>query len=685
MTPTKFNPPQVSLTQLTDAVTVLDTPSKIRDLLGRLTTRGSVAGFDLETVGVDPDKESPVGRGEPVCFSLAIADASLGTHSRHGTPLARRYFGWADALESFREWIESPDYFKVGDGLWSFDRHVLANVGFELRGILCDNLRLSRLLNASSQTHDLKSFMKDSLGYPTEAYRDVFRQRTCLGEEDHGEASYRRRTVEGGKLDVLVGGTASRLGAGWTTLDIRRFASQYPERIHKVYGYASLDAKGSFERYQVLRESAGAVEWRGLGSAKRWGTVQDYYRKVWSPFLNVLWGIERRGIRYDKERTQEVAARATEEVSQLLAACRYHAGDPEFNPGSGPQLTRLLYDTWGLDIPPVEGSRTALKKVRPGKRPTSEASLAWLTSNGQGSEALEAIKSWRKASRQLQFLQALPEHILPQTGRIHSILQPEAATGRLTSKKPNLQQIPKRYDPYGIRRAFVPGPGNLLVVADFFQLEMVVLSHFLIALFGDHSLAEDLATGDAHQRTATRLGLSREVAKEINYGISYGKSDMGLGLSLGIPTKKAKEYLQRYFKVYPGIQRFQTYCFEEAKRTGVVRTLVGRFRPIPEARSEVDHVQRAAARKASNTPIQGSAADIVVASMLKLESQLAATGLGYMVLQVHDELLVEVPESKAEQGLALVKESMENPFKGNLMLVPLTVTAKIANNWLEGH
>ncbi len=699
--PSKPHPPklleaQESL-QTRGGITLLDNPQAIRECLDRITSPGVVVGLDTETVGVDPGEESPVGRGTAVCFSLAITDPALGTHPTTGTPLARRYFAWADVLPEFRSWLENPQYLKVGDAIYSYDKHILANMGFELQGISCDNLRLSRLCNPDKKTHGLKEFLESTLGYSVTSYKETFKRRHCLGEEDFGDTRLRKRTVESRQLNAVVGGPSSRLGAGWEVMDVATFARDYPDRLDRVYDYASLDAKGSLERYFYLRKSAESAEWRGLGKAKPYGNLWEFYERIWHKFLQVLWEIERVGIRYQPSAVSAGRTAAEIETRRLLDELHYWAGPREgeagspggpeepFNPASAPQLTRELYERRNLPVPPVEGNRTALKKVKPGKRPTSEASLLWLQANGHDPDkGITKLLEWRKESRQLQFMEALPTHVLQSTGRIHSILQPEAATGRLTSKKPNLQQIPKRYDPHGIRSAFLPEPGNVFIVADYSQLEMVILSHFLIDLFGDHTLAQDLATGDAHAATAARLGLPREVAKEINYGISYGKSEMGLGLSLGIPKKQAAAYLKKYFHVYPGIPRFQAYCLEQAKRTGVVRTLGGRLRAIPGARSEVNHVLGSAARKASNTPIQGSAADIVVAAMLRLHERLAATGLGQMVLQVHDELLVEVPECQAEEALALVKHTMEHPFSRNVLRVPLTVSAKAATSWLAG-
>lgn len=668
--------------QYAGGIEVIENDHEARDLLRRLQQLppSTIFGIDCETVAVDPGEESPVGKGRIVCWSIGYADPLLGTN-RRGAPLARRAFLWARALPTFRAWLGDPGVQKVGHGVWSFDKHVFSNCGFELNGIACDTLRLGRVLNASAQAdHSLKGRIESLFGYSAGTFKENFSRHKCLGLEDHGEPRYRKRTVDGVKIDTLVGGNASRVGAGYEVVDLERFAADYPDRLHTLYDYASLDAKGTLELYFELRKYAETTPWTGLGG-QTWGNLWQFYETVWNPFLSVLWDIERAGIRYDPSRTSDGRDRCRASCERLLGQVRSWVGSEDFNPGSGPQLTEWLYSRLGMEVPPVKGTRTALKRTKPGEKPTTEASLNWLRANGYGSKGLDDLQQWRKEAKCLQFLEALPEYVVGD--RLHSVLQPEAETGRLTSKTPNLQQIPKRYDPYRIRSGFVAAPGCCLVVADFSQLEMVVLAHFLVELFNDRTLADDLATGDAHTETARRLGLPREVAKEINYGINYGKSDLGLSLSLGISQKEAKRYLDAHARAYPGIRRFQEHCFEQAKRTGSVRTLAGRTRPLGLARSD-NHWERAAAfRQAANTPIQGSAADIVISAMLRLHGALSGSPLGRIVLQVHDELVVESPVALGAEALELVRSTMENPFSKPLLKVPLTVDAKVASDWYE--
>lgn len=659
-------------------IDVVETDAQARDLLRRLQGMPGPFGLDCETVGVDPSEESPVGRGSVVCWSISWPDASVG-RSRHDTPLAGRAFLWASTLPVFRDWLADPAVGKVGHSIWGFDRHVLRNDGFKLEGITADTLRLGRLCNASAKAdHSLKGALSREFGYDVHKFSELFSRRVCLGEEDLGETKYRKRTVCGVRLSALVGGASSRIGSNWELLDLRSISSQYPERLGKLYQYGSLDAKGTLEYYFLLRKHAEQTPWRGLGAKRPWGSLWEFYERCWNPFLSVLWDLERAGIRFEPGLVKEGRELCAANCERLLGLLQDWAG-PEFNPGSGPQLTQWLYDALGWPVPPVTGSRTALKKTPSGKQPTTEASLLWLKTQGYGSGGeLENLAAWKKETRQLQFLDKLPEH-LSSDGRIHSVLQPEADTGRLTSKNPNLQQIPKHYDPYHLRKAFIPAPGCKFIVSDYSQLELFILAHFLIELFDDHSMADAVLSSDAHAATAAKLGVDRATAKSLNFGINYGKSAVGLGLALGVPTEKAQEYLNRYLKGYPGIKKFHEYCFEQACTTGVVRTLMGRTRPLPAARSDNHRESQAAYRQACNTPIQGSAADVVVSAMIKL-----STALPYparMVLQVHDELIVECPEDIAEEVLATVIRCMEHPFNTSMLRVPLRVDARISDSW----
>ena len=663
--------------QRAGGIEIVETEEECRDLLCRLKRVSGVFGIDCETFGVEPGAESPVGKGHIFCWSLAYADPSLGTN-RRGGPLGRRIFMGGGTLAPMRAWLEDPAVQKVGHSCWAYDRHLFYNHGIKVQGIIADTLRVSRLLNASSTaSHGLKDRMKDLFGYEAGSFKELFSRRVCLGVEDNGPAVYRARTVDGNKLRALVGGPTSRVGAGSELIDLSNIQSEYPEKVPGLYEYASLDAKAAIELYYELRKHAERTEWRGLGG-QHWGSVWQFYEQIWNPFLGVLWDIERAGIGYDPGATATGKRLAAANCERLLESIRGWTGDAEFNPASPKQLTGWLYGALGYPVPPIEGTEVSnLKKVKPGKLPTSRMSLAWLKAQGYKSQGLDDLLEWKKESRQLQFLEALPGHL--RGSRIHSILQPEAETGRLTSKTPNLQQCPKRYDPYKIRSGFVAGVDSLFACSDYSQLEMVVLAHFLIELFDDHTLANDIASGDVHTAAAQRLGLSRDIAKNIGYGISYCKGAMGLGLSLGISTQEAQEYLDAHDRSYPGVKKFQQHCFEMAKRTGVVRTLAGRTRPLPWARSDIRREVAAAARQAANTPIQGSAADIVVSAMLKLRKELPSQAR--MVLQIHDEIIVEFPEAMVDTVVPCIKHCMENPFKAQLLKVPLHVETYIGKSW----
>lgn len=663
---------------------VIQTLTEAKELLTKLKGLPGPFGFDIETHGCNPAKESPVGRGETVCWSLGWQDGAG----------FERAFLWRDSFELFSDWLGRVPLV-VHNGI-SYDRHIVANDGFALGNIVCDTLRLSRLLRASKDTdHSLKGLMAIVGLRPVGEYRDLFQRRVCLGVEQV-EIKDCKRKVDGRMVPTVIG-PHSRLGAATELIDLRTIR-EYEWLLPTLYDYASLDAAATLEIYYKLRAAAEKTTWRGLGG-QQWGNLWTFYEQFWNPFLDLLWDMERAGIQLDPALCDERGLEASEKAAERLDAIRVAVNDHEFNPGSPPQMVALL-ERLGCPPSPVCGTLKAVKKTARGKTPTDEAALDWLSKQGYH-PVLREILAWRKVTKLGQFLTKLPLHC-DGANRLHSILAPDTDTGRLSSKKPNLQNIPKE-DAFGIRRAFVARPGHLLVCADFAQLEMVVLAHFLVELFDDWRLADDLASGDSHSATARRcwpwlplgnlkghsdprVSKKREDAKTVNYAVNYGKTAFGLGVQitdesgLAIGTDAAQTILDLYFDAYPAIGKFRRHCFEMAKHTGVVRTLLGRTRPLLECRSDERWVQQAGERKAVNSPIQGSAADVVVAAMLKLRSQLPVFR-ARMVLQIHDEIIVETPEESAEEVLQTMVQTMTNPFKTNLLRVPLAVEAKIGPNW----
>jgi len=304
------------------------------------------------------------------------------------------------------------------------------------------------------------------------------------------------------------------------------------------------------------------------------------------------------------------------------------------------------------------------------------------------------ILAWRSLAKlKNTYLDVLPTLVNPETGRVHtSFNQTVTATGRLSSSDPNLQNIPVRTElGRRIRESFTAAPGSILVSADYSQIELRIMAH----LSGDAELCDSFRRGeDIHARTAALMfggeaaavtGEQRRAAKAINFGIIYGMGAYGLSQQLGIDQKQAKEFIERYFERYPGVRVWLDKTIEEAKRAGYVETLLGRRRYLPEIASSNRSVAQFAERMAINTPVQGTAADMIKQAMLAIDRELSAPGSRWralMVLQIHDELLFEVPEGEAERLVALVREKMEGVMK---LAVPIKVDVGRGLNWAEAH
>jgi DNA polymerase-1 len=287
------------------------------------------------------------------------------------------------------------------------------------------------------------------------------------------------------------------------------------------------------------------------------------------------------------------------------------------------------------------------------------------------------------------YLDALPPLINPKTGRVHtSFNQVVAATGRISSQDPNLQNIPIRSEiGREIRRGFVAGPGKVLVAADYSQIELRIIAH----LSGDPTLVRAFKERiDIHTQTAAEVfsvGLDavtaemRRVAKAVNYGLAYGQSDFGLARALDIPRKEAKEYSERYFERFPTIHAFMDSVVADARQKGGASTLMGRWRPIPDIKSKSPMARRQAERIAQNMPMQGAGADIIKVAMIRTTERIARDGLdASMLLTVHDELVFEVAPEKADALAAAVKEEMEAAYT---LEVPLDVDVGIARSWAD--
>jgi len=398
------------------------------------------------------------------------------------------------------------------------------------------------------------------------------------------------------------------------------------------------------------------------------------------PLIEVLADMERAGVKVNKE----LLATMSKEMEQQLAALtqRIHASAGRtFNINSPAQLREVLFDSLGLQA----GRKTA--KTRAAS--TAEEVLEELALTHELPRQVLAFRAIQKLKS--TYVDALPLLIHPRTGRIHaSMNQTVAATGRISSSDPNLQNIPIR-TPEGrrIRQAFVAEPGFLLLSADYSQVELRILAH----LSQDPTLIETFRRGeDVHDRTSSEIfgpfstlppEEQRRRSKMVNYALLYGKTAFTLAKDIGVTKKEAEAFIEAYFARYPLVRRFIDETIARARQTGRVRTLLGRLRRLPDLHAKSFAVRMEAERQAMNTPVQGSAADLIKRSMLDLHKALNARGMkARLILQIHDELLLEVPEDEAEAARTLVKEIME----GALSLdVPLVVEARLGKNWSEAH
>ncbi|HWP62037.1 MAG TPA: DNA polymerase I, partial [Candidatus Binatia bacterium] len=402
--------------------------------------------------------------------------------------------------------------------------------------------------------------------------------------------------------------------------------------------------------------------------------LERLFREVELPLIPILARMERIGVAVDRAALAVLDEEFAAEIRRLEAEIYASVGH-EFNLGSPKQLEQVLF--FELNLPKGRRTKTGY---------STDASV--LEELRPAHPMIDKLLEWRMYTKlRSTYVQALPALIGPD-GRLHTTFhQAVAATGRLSSSDPNLQNIPIR-TPLGrrIRRAFVAGdPALTLLAADYSQIELRILAH----VSGDEHLREAFARGaDVHRETAARVLRKdpaevtpdeRSMAKMVNFGIAYGMSDFGLSSRAGISRAEAQEFINSYFATYSGISYYMLHIKEVARREGVVTTLLGRKRSIPELAARNQALRAAGERMAINMPIQGTAADIMKIAMIRVDERLRAAGLGArMLLQVHDELVFEVPRGEVEATAALVRETMETAVP---LDVPLVVEVKVGDDW----
>jgi DNA polymerase-1 len=422
---------------------------------------------------------------------------------------------------------------------------------------------------------------------------------------------------------------------------------------------------------QVAERMVAGVDEAGLGKV---------YREIELPLVPVLADLERAGIRVDAEALAGLASRVEREM-QARSARVFELAGQEFNINSPKQLSEILFDKLQLPV---------TKKT--GKTRAASTAVEVLEELAEAHELPRQILEWRALAKlKGTYIDALPQLVNPSTGRVHTTFnQAVAATGRLSSSDPNLQNIPIRTElGREIRRAFVAEPGCVLISADYSQIELRVLAH----LSGDETLVEAFRRGDdIHDRTAAAVfgadsGLDRyelrRRAKIVNYALLYGKTAFTLARDIGVSQQAAQAFIDAYFAGYPGVRAFIDATLARARETGAVTTLFGRRRLVPELTSKNAQVRAAAERVAVNMPIQGTAADILKVAMIDLHAALAERGpasRARMILTVHDELVFEVAREEADEVAALVRDRMERAVP---LAVPLTVDVGVGANWKD--
>jgi DNA polymerase-1 len=508
---------------------------------------------------------------------------------------------------------------KVGHDL-KRDAIVLAEHGVALGGMGLDTMLASYLLDATRAGHAIEDLAIEHLGYKARA------------EEDLRGKGPKARPFADLPADV------------------------------------SLDFAG--ERADLSFQLAGNLEARLAADG-----LDRVYRELELPLIPVLVDIERAGIRVDTQALGGLSKRVEQELDALSARIFDLAGGP-FNINSPKQLSEVLFEK--LQLP-------ALKRT--GKTKVASTAVEVLEELALSHDLPRQILEWRGLQKlKGTYIDALPTLVTPRTGRVHtSFNQAVAATGRLSSSDPNLQNIPIRSGlGREIRSAFVAEPGRVLISADYSQIELRVLAH----MSGDEALTDAFRRGeDIHDQTALRVfgadsGLDRyelrRRAKIINYALLYGKTAFTLAKDIGVTQQAAQALIDAYFAGFPGVRRFIDHLLEDARATGVVKTMFGRRRLVPELTSQNMQVRAAAERASVNLPIQGTAADILKRAMIDVHRALAGRPAARMILTVHDELLFECPAAEADEVVAIVREGMEHAVA---LSVPLTVDIGVGDNW----
>jgi len=617
-----------SLAVNADKYETVTTLEKLQNWIDKIHAHGAVA-IDTETTSLDAMQAELVG----ISLSVSVGEACyipLGHRSGDGLDFdgdTIDQIKLSDALDLLRPMLKDRNVLKIGQNL-KYDTLILSRYDIELHP-LDDTMLMSYALDAGRGGHGMDELSQRHLGHTPIPFKQV---------------------AGSGKSQI--------------TFDL--------VPIDKAADYAAEDADITLRLYEVLRPR--------LISEKK----KTLYETLERPLVPVLMQMEAAGIKVDRA----VLARLSGDFAQTMAGLEaevYELAGENFNIASPKQLGEILFDKMGL-----EGG----KKTKTGAWGTGADVLENLAT--QGHDLPIKVLNWRQLAKlKNTYTDALPRFINPQTGRVHtSYSLASTSTGRLSSNDPNLQNIPIR-TPEGrkIRSAFIADSGNKLISADYSQIELRVLAHIADITSLKQAFADGL---DIHAMTASEMfnvpikdmdSSVRRRAKAINFGIIYGISAFGLANQLGISRGEAKDYIDTYFERFPGIQDYMENTKEFCRANGYVETIFGRQVHYPEINSKNPAHRGFLERAAINAPIQGSAADIIRRAMIKMPGALTTAKLkAKMLLQVHDELIFEAPETETEKLIKVVSTTMEDACAPALKLsVPLKVDARAADNWEEAH
>jgi DNA polymerase-1 len=580
--------------------------------------KAKLFAFDTETTSLEYMKAEIVG----VSFALAPGVAAY-------LPLRHDYAGAPEQLDRDRSLarlkplLESEEHGKVGHHL-KYDAHVLANHGIRLRGMRFDSMLESYVWNSTATRHDMDSAAEKYLGIRTIHYEDV-------------------------------------AGKGARQIPF----SQVP--IDKAAEYSSEDADVTLRLHEVLWPRIEAVP-----------ALKSVYEDIEQPLVPVLARMEEHGVLLDRQMLRVQSSELAKRLLEVLGEAHQEAGAP-FNLDSPKQLCNILFEKMQLPV---------LRKTPTGQPSTAEDVLEELAESYRLPKLILEHRSLSKLKS--TYTDKLPEQINERTGRVHtSYHQAVAATGRLSSQDPNLQNIPIR-TPEGrrIRQAFVAPEGHVLLAADYSQIELRIMAH----LSQDEGLLGAFASDqDIHQATAAEVfgtpldqvtSDQRRSAKAVNFGLIYGMSAFGLAAQLGIPRGTAQEYIDLYFARYPGVKRYMEETRAQAKAQGYVETVFGRRLYLPDINARNKQFQQAAERAAINAPMQGTAADIIKRAMISVDRMCLAEPGARLIMQVHDELVLEVRADRVDAVADAVRGHMMSAAK---LRVPLKVDAGTGRNWDEAH